>query len=89
MTFKEFLNQKDHGVQAQSVKSMMNGLQVSKIYQDEMPKAFQAPKPQISVKPTLPQGVMSGRRFSNADRAAAIPNKPSHFLARKSSNFQK
>lgn len=93
MTFKEFLNRKDHAPQSLLTKVATGLPVVGKIYQaDPMPKSLKAPKPpevSVSVKPAMPPGTMMGRRFTDSDRASSVPSKPSEFLARKNSSFRK
>lgn len=94
MTFKEFLNRQDDAPQSLLVKNVMNGMPVAgKIFHAEtMPKSLKVPKsPEVSasVKPVLPPGTMNGRRFTDPNRTASMPTKPTDFLARKNSSFRK
>lgn len=92
MTFKEFLNQRDHKALSSKIQPPGGMNVIGQVFQNDALPSLDAPKPPdkpASVKPAMPAGTMMGRRFSDPGRASSIPNKPSQFLARKGSSFRK
>lgn len=80
MTFKEFLNHRDHLTVKPQIKSKIGQPTVQN---DLGPTTPQRATSSFGIrKPSLPAGVMRGRRFTNRD---SIAKKPSHFLPRSAS----
>jgi hypothetical protein len=95
MTFKEFLNQKDHKPHALAMKPPQMGmLQVIKAFKNDdmkssIPDMTQPPEcPHVHpARPSISPLLGSGRSFIT--RLKTTPRKPTEFLPRKSPSVKK
>lgn len=81
MTFREFLNQKDHKIK-QLANPSLSGFQVAHSYVKDIPK-LDLPDPTAnpeSLSMPSPTPLMGGRSFTK--RLKTTPTKPSQFLPR-------
>lgn len=93
MTFKEFLNQKDHKTRLSMLPPQMGMLQVIKAFKNDdrktcIPDMTQPPECP-HVHPARPVSPFLGGGRSPLEKLKTTPRKPTEFLPRKSASVKK